>query len=86
MYSKDNVVKYKPALWDGAHSKNDCYFCMNDVTGHNRKNRRRISYVYVSTVTKPIETNPIHEPLKTDDMQIVIEESSTDIVDSTDSN
>lgn len=43
-----------PTLWKDPLRKEDCYFCMNNVTGFNRKNKKNIVYADVPTVTKPI--------------------------------
>lgn len=45
-----------PTLWEEPLREEDCYFCMNDLTGFNRKNKKSIVYLDVPTVTKPIES------------------------------
>lgn len=42
-----------PTLWKDPLRKEDCYFCINNVTGF-RKNKKNIVYADVPTVTKPI--------------------------------
>ena len=47
-------MKYnRPTLWKEPLHQKDCYFCMNNVTGLNRKNKQRFVYTNVKTVQKP---------------------------------
>ena len=47
-------MKYnKPTLWKEALLQMECYFCVNDVTGFNRKNKQSFVYTNGKTVEQP---------------------------------
>ena len=51
-HSKDMKCN-KPTLSKEPLNQKDCYFCMNGVTGFNRKNKQSFFYTNVKTVEKP---------------------------------
>ena len=43
-----------PVIWRGpANYFDDCYFCMKNLVGYNKKNRRNILYQWISSATLP---------------------------------
>ena len=47
-------MKYnKLTLWNEPLRQKNCYFCMDDVTSFNRKNKQSFVYRKVKTVEKP---------------------------------
>ena len=61
-WKKNKNVKCKyvvPATWKEPCSKNDCYFCVNAIKGFNTKNKHKITYITVPSVTQPILANLI---------------------------
>lgn len=45
-------------MWTQPSCENDCFFCVNDITGFNTKNKNKIVYVPVASVTSPIPIVP----------------------------
>jgi len=49
-----DLIKYSvSAIWKKPRCEDNCYFCMNDVEGFNVKNKHKIFYSTVISVTKP---------------------------------
>jgi len=72
-----------PMIWrePGNHEK-DCYFCLTNVYGHNRKTKSLISYASVESVTLPtfLSAELINESNITTDENKSATETSTDEV------
>jgi len=48
-------IKYSiPAIWKYPRSEEDCFFCSNQMKGFNIKNKDKIVYISVASVTAPI--------------------------------
>lgn len=55
--NKKTLKIRKPMIWRQPLREEDCYFCMTNLNGINRKNKGSVKYADVSSVTKPVEDN-----------------------------
>lgn len=68
-----------PMVWHRQlfHKPEDCYFCQTNIVGYNYKNRDRISYANVLTVSKPKII--VHNATSTEEEHESGEEKSADM-------
>ena len=58
------ALKFRiPMIWrEPANHFDDCYFCMTNLVGYNKKNRKNILYPSIPSATRPIphsDENPV---------------------------
>lgn len=68
-WSKSQKKTFKfavPMIWrEPRNHSDDCYFCSVDITGHNSKNKKVISYPNLLSAIRPVEHSevlPVPEP------------------------
>lgn len=83
-WSKKEKKAFKfavPMVWrEPRNHTDDCYFCSIDITGHNSKNKKVISYPNLISAIRPVKHNvdlPVPEPL--DDLNSVQTEMFSDV-------
>ena len=52
-----NLKFVKPAYWEEPSCAENCYICLTNVKGMNKKNIQNIKYPEVSTLVRPVEKN-----------------------------
>ena len=58
------ALKFRiPMIWrEPTNHCDDCYFCMTNLVGYNKKNRKNILYPSIPSATRPIphsDENPV---------------------------
>lgn len=83
-WSKKEKKTFKfaiPMIWrEPTNHSDDCYFCSVDITGHNSKNKKVISYPNLLSAIRPVEHSevlPVPEP--PDDLNSIETELSSDV-------
>lgn len=57
--NKKTLKIQEPTIWRKPLRKEECYFCMTNLTGINRKKKSAIEYPDVPSVTKSVENNDV---------------------------